>query len=402
MQEAGQTPSHEWVQKRDARVPLRAYRNLTAGNYLTALHQLQHAYLSWERTPTVANFLLWALNSVDPWDTAWALSGKGNVAVLPDTSALIEPEGAIAAALSDHHVVILMEAHSKPETRYFGARLLHALRAAGATHLAFETSRQATLDQFAHSGRLRPNTAVYAFEPARAHLLRTARALGLRLFAFDYVPEGPLPAALNRFLRGRLSDAEAINRERELYMAHNIVQQLLKREPTARVVVWTGEQHAMKRTPLGWRWQHPFMAAHLARLTDEEPFCVWQECVDLPALSTGPKLLISAHPTLQERGVDALVLHHRGATPARPSWLDQGSLSVAIPTVGAELVQAIPEAEGDKAVPTAQWLTHQQRDQAQLPPGRYILRGLQGKDVIVWQRRLMLTPSADQPAWPQR
>src|SRR5258708_5788262 len=144
MQEAGQTPSHEWVQKRDARVPLRAYRNLTAGNYLTALHQLQHAYLSWERTPTVANFLLWALNSVDPWDTAWALSGKGNVAVLPDTSALIEPEGAIAAALSDHHVVILMEAHSKPETRYFGARLLHALRAAGATHLAFETSRQAT------------------------------------------------------------------------------------------------------------------------------------------------------------------------------------------------------------------------------------------------------------------
>ncbi len=45
MQEAGQTPSHEWVQKRDARA-LRAYRNLTAGNYLTALHHLQHAYLS--------------------------------------------------------------------------------------------------------------------------------------------------------------------------------------------------------------------------------------------------------------------------------------------------------------------------------------------------------------------
>lgn len=395
MQEAGQTPSHEWVQKRDAHA-LRAYRNLTAGNYLTALHHLQHAYLSWERTPTVANFLLWALNSVDPWDTAWALSGKGTVAVLPETSALVEPGEAIAAALSDHRVVILMEAHSKPETRYFGARLLHALRAAGATHLAFETSRQATLDQFAHSGRLRPNTEVYAFDPSRAQLLRTARALGLRLFAFDYAPEGYIPAVLKRFLRGRQTSAETINRERELHMAHNIAQQLLKREPTARVVVWTGEQHAMKRTPPGWIWQHPFMAAHLARLTGEEPFCVWQECVDWPALSAGPKLLIGDHPTLQERGVDALVLHHRGATPARPSWLEQGSLSVAIPAVGAELVQAIPAAEGDEAVPTAQWLTHKQ-DQVQLPPGRYILRGLQGKDVIVWQRMLMLMPSADPP-----
>lgn len=369
--------------------PLRAYQNLTAGKYLTALHQLQRAYISWERTPTVANFLLWALNSVDPWGTAWTLSGKGTVAVLPDTNALVEPEEAIAAALSDHRVVILMEAHSKPETRYFGARLLHALRAAGATHLAFETSRQSTLDQFAQSGRLQPHTEVYAFEPSRAHLLRTAHTLGLRLFAFDYSPEGHIPAALKRFLPGRLSDAETINHERELHMAHNIVQQILKREPTARVVVWTGEQHVMKRTPPGWIWPHPFMAAHLALLTGEEPFCVWQECVDLPALSASPKLLIGDHPTLQDRGVDALVLHHRGATPARPSWLEQGSLSVEILALGAELVQAIPAAEGDKAVPMVQWLTHKQHDHVQLPPGRYILRGLQGKDVVVWQRMLM-------------
>ena len=377
-------------------LPLRAYRDLTAGHYLTALHHLQHAYLSWERTPTVANFLLWALNSVDPWDTAWALSGKGTVAVLPDTSALVEPEEAIAAAFSNHRVVILMEAHSKPETRYFGARLLPALRAAGATHLAFETSRQATLDQFAHSGRLRPNTEVYAFDPSRAHLLRTARALGLRLVAFDYPPGGQLPARLHRFLCGRQASTEALNREREWYMAHNIVRQLLKREPPVRVVVWTGEQHAMKRTPPGWIWQHPFMAAHLARLTGEEPFCVWQECVDWPALSAGPKLLTGEHPTLQERGVDALVLHHRGATPACPSWLEQGTGAVAIPALGAELVQAIPAAEGEEAVPTAQWLTHTQQDQVRLPPGHYILRGLQGKDVIVWQR--VLLASADHPA----
>jgi hypothetical protein len=62
----------------------------------------------------------------------------------------------------------------------------------------------------------------------------------------------------------------------------------------------------------------------------------------------------------------------------------------------AELVQAIPEAEREEAVPTAQWLTHTQQDQVRLPPGHYILPGLQGKDAIAWQR--VLLASADHPA----
>jgi hypothetical protein len=209
--------------------------------------------------------LLWALNAVDPWQTAWALSGTGTDAVLPlDPSTLLASEDVVAAALGDQRVVILMEAHRHPETRYFGARLLLALRAAGATHLAFETSRQATLDRFAHSGQLRPDTEVYAFDPSRAQLLRTACALWLRLVAFDYPSKGHrYPSAgitralLTRLLWGRRSEAETVNREREWHMAHNIVEEILLRDPAARVVVWTGGQHAMKRTPPGWIWQIP-------------------------------------------------------------------------------------------------------------------------------------------------
>lgn len=364
------------------------YQSLTAGHYLTALRTLQSDTFSTEQTPWADDLLLWALNAVDPWGTAWSRSGPGGKA--PDIDDLADPSGPIAAAFETSRVVIVMEAHRAPETRYFGVQLLHILRAAGASHFAFEAPLQRPLDRFTKTGIVRPDTEPYAFEPSRASLLRAARTLGFTLVAFDYPTEGYARSTFRRLMH-HTPDAEAINRKRERDMAENIVRRILVPHPAARVVVWTGEQHAMKRTPPHWPWQHPFMAAHLAEIAGEEPFCVWQECVDLPALSAAPQILYGNHARLDELGVDAMVLHHRSSIPARPAWLVRTMEHVEVETAGAELIQMIPLREGRHATPAAQQLAHDaQRVSLSIPPDTYLMRGLSGSDVVVWQREIHL------------
>lgn len=108
-------------------------------------------------------------------------------------------------------------------------------------------------------------------------------------------------------------------------------------------------------------WWGPFMATHLAELTGEAPYCVGQELVDHPELSCAPGLLDGTHPLAHERGVDAIVLHHRGAAPAMPVWLQDGTISIRVRVEGAELAQLIPRGEGEHAVPAARFLQAQGR-----------------------------------------
>ncbi|MGI8968277.1 MAG: hypothetical protein ACR2GA_04145 [Chloroflexota bacterium] len=365
------------------------YQELQRGHYLSALRRLDEQYVSAEATPGAHNFLMWALNAMDPWGTrAWelthAITGTDLRSAGPDIS------GTLKAAIAKHRLVVLQERHALPETRYFGARMIRWLAEAGATHLAFEHSVQFSFDEFKHSRVVRPSTEVYAFDPSRAALLRAARDAGLEMVAFDFPPEGQLKRMLARLAHQLPSDAPAINRERERHMAENIVRLILEPRADARVVVWTGEQHAMRRVPEGW-WG-PFMATHLAELTGEQPFCVGQEIVDWPELVQGPRLLNGAHAWAQERGLDAIVLHHRGSASAAPDWLRADAMTIRIRVDGAQLVQAIPRSEGEGAVPVAQQLTHGSSDlHLYAPPGEYVLRGLTGDDTLAWRRSMEIT-----------
>src|SRR5690348_11358181 len=160
------------------------------------------------------NLLLWALNAVDPWNSAWEVSGPGDPFDLAGET--VHPsEERIARAVRSHRAVVLMESHRAPETTRFGAHLLLGLRAAGATHLAFETSLQPPLDRFQSSGVFRADTATYGFDPSRASLLRTARSLDLQLVAFDFTPVGTLGLAFQLLRR----DAETLSRRRDEAMA---------------------------------------------------------------------------------------------------------------------------------------------------------------------------------------
>lgn len=78
-----------------------------------------------------------------------------------------------------------MEGHAFPETQFFGAEIVAALGASGATHLAFETFRQAPLARYLRDGVLLPGTKGYGFAPGRAAVLRAARRAGMRIVAFD-------------------------------------------------------------------------------------------------------------------------------------------------------------------------------------------------------------------------
>src|SRR5690606_28723709 len=64
-----------------------------------------------------------------------------------------------------------------------------------------------------------------------------------------------------------------------------------------------------------------------------------------------PLALGADHPWSLERGVDGIILHHRGVRPAMPLWLSATRVRVPVDVRGAALVQAIPACEGRGAVP---------------------------------------------------
>lgn len=354
--------------------PRPAFGLLHEGRYLAALDTLTTEGV--DRT----GLRVRALNAVDPWDTAWQDSGGGEAFDLAGHPAPPLEDERLAEAMRSRRVVVLMESHRAPETVRLGARLLGSLKAAGATHLAFEANFQEPLDRFQASGCLRPDTTGYSFDPAQASLLRTARSLGLQLIAID-ISTYRLHDLGRMLVRGFVRELE---RRREECMAENVMG-ILKRDPAARVVVWTGEQHAMKRSLPGWN--HPYLAAHLTRLLGEEPFCAGQHAVDLGG-ATAPRLLAGTHPWAADRGLDTVILHHRTATPACPAWLQETLHLIDVEPDGAALVQAIPQDECAGAVPADQRLTHGRPQRLLVERGRYTLRGTGPGDQELWRRPL--------------
>jgi hypothetical protein len=356
------------------------HRDLVAGRYLTARARLLAA--GEERLVDLWNVWFWTLNAIDPWHEGWPVQA-GEPQAPAATLAAAEPDGLVVAAelaaeaVRHGRVVVLMERHALPETRWAGVRLLPALRRAGATHLAFEAWLQEPLDRARRERVVRAETAPYAYDPSRAALLRTAIALGLELVAFDHPTDAGQPIDSNA--------------ARERWMAENVRR--LAERPGARVVVWTGGQHAWKRVPS--HFEVPLFASWagdrtMAELLDD-PFCVGQAVLQEPPPGD-PGIVLADHPWAAGHGLDAVLVHARGGTPRRPSWIDEGRRPVAFPAAGARLVQAFPEAEGLEAVPADQALARGGGVTLTLPPGRYRCRGVDDADWPIWQRSLQLRP----------
>lgn len=309
----------------------RAYGALRRGRYLTALALFQQAEALFPGSPEVESLAMWASNSTGlKRQPARVLSvhREPGVTAKRDRQYRPDPLEALIEALKAHRIVIFMEDHGCPEHRLVGARLIELLAAAGATHLAWETNFQAGLDVLMVTGRCRPGTEVFGFDPGRANLLRCAQACGLQIVAFDMDIRDHFAIAPRRGL------PDATNRFREERMALHIKERILDRDPDARVVVWTGHQHALKACPPGLALPGPFMAQHLWRMTGLEPYCIYQcsattwdmgiyhwclEHLPLDQLR-GPILLRSSQDgcpaelehRIRELGVDAVIVHPGG------------------------------------------------------------------------------------------
>jgi hypothetical protein len=125
------------------------------------------------------------------------------------------------------------------------------------------------------------------------------------------------------------------------------------------------------------------MAAILAEIGREEPFCIGQ-ALAVGTVDEGPGLLPGDHSWSVEHGLDVALLHFRGPYARRPSWLHADHRSVTIAAGGARLVQAIPASEGPDAVPADQAMARAESASLALAPGRYLCRGIGDSDRLVW------------------
>jgi hypothetical protein len=365
-----------------------AHRDLLAGRYLAARARLLAAGDG--HREDLWNLWFWTLLSIDPWAEGWPVAA-GEPQAPADSLANAEPDGLAvveqlaAEATAAGRVVILMERHALPESRWAGVRLIPVLRRAGATHLVFECSDQERLDRAVREGVVRRDSAPYTYEPSRAALLRAAMRAGLTLTAFDY-PKDPdvLRAVLDRPMIPGLSGL------RERWMAENL-HALIAAEPDARIVVWTGGQHAWKRmpeyfsVPLFSSWaEDRTMAMVLTEIADGEPWCLGQALVHGPERQPGA--VRANHPWAAAHGLDAVLVHFRGAHRRCPSWIGDSRRSVKLSASGARLVQAFAESEGPDAVPADQAIARNAEVTLMLTPDRYLCRGVDDSERLVWQQ----------------
>ena len=226
----------------------------------------------------------------------------------------------IADQAADTRVVIINEAHDRPQHREFTKTLATRLAPLGYTHFAAEAFEPDTLvnDEFPYA---RTNFGNYVNEPVFGSLVRTAKELGLELVAYD-VNVGDSEWDLDL--------VEAINR-REERQATRLAEVVGELPESGRILIHAGYTHAAEvpimgpdRNPLEW------MAARLKRLTGINPLTIDQtDC-----LSDSDRIQLAGPSPRHVNGQYDVMVAHPALTFAdgRPEWRSEGAITnVAIP-----------------------------------------------------------------------
>jgi hypothetical protein len=402
---------------------------LRQGNYLGALRVLQEERWEESRNPPQPSSRLFgmqilaevlgavgryreaqeAFNRREPRPAPPPLPSARELKAARDVP-LVPAEQLVLDAAREHQIVILNETHYHPEHRAFGARLIPRLRALGVKYFALETDGQGELDEAMRTGRVLVTTDPYAFEPQRAELLRAVLRSGMKMVAFDRLTSAEQAEVGRDPIRGIPA--------REAAMARNIDEQILHRDPGAKILIWVGMGHACKQ-PLEVNGKmEPFMALRLWQRTGIEPFTIYQltdsgdpalddrlyrlvaksagrsfqepKAVRLPLASFSEKIpeTLRHHPLyagMVEGGLDAVILHPPDpweTAAGRPAWLRRDGAAELLgivrrgeaPCEGC-LVQALVAGDGDLGAPADQVLTDSRGEyHLRLRPGRYRLR----------------------------
>lgn len=314
----------------------------------------------------------------------------------------------IASAVAGRRILVVNEAHHRPQTRLLTLALLPKLRAQGFDHFAIEGLDPADTG-LAARGYPTEKSGYYTQEPLYGEIVREALRLGFVVHAYE-----PQDA-------GRMTP-----QERETAQAETL-RAILEKDPHARLFVHAGYAHADKaagRLPENAR---P-MAAELGRLTGVEPYTVDQTMLGSGDMSdsTSPyRQMVESFPIqvssvlVPRKGGPAwsyrpgyhdvtVLLPRPDPSEMRPAWLSRDGLRRALRIKAAAcngsfpcVFEAFHASEGDDAIPADQFVlvgTADGRWPLYLAPGSYRLR-IRGEDGAVMSVRpveITETPAVQQ------
>lgn len=172
----------------------------------------------------------------------------------------------LADRTKNEQIVIISEAHQKPQHRVFTLNLLESLYKNGFRYLGLETltpnivdSTQNLMDTLLNKRGYPLNngiTGYYTREPQMGNLVRKALDLGFELFAYEAMPR---------------------KEERDLQQAHNI-EKFLAKHPNQKIVIHCGWYHAIESNYPKRRKDH-YLAYHLKKLTGIDPLTIYQDAL---------------------------------------------------------------------------------------------------------------------------
>lgn len=282
---------------------------------------------------------------------------------------------AIVAAARDRQIVILNEAHHVSRHRAFATLLARELRKLGFEYLAVETLDNRTPEPVAglrERGYPLADDGYYGKEPLFGDFLRRSLAAGYQPVAYEF----------SAYV-GELAKLSAVERQiqREDGQAQNIIDQVLVKNPRARIFVYVGHGHVNKGlSDVGGR-KIGLMAEQLRVKSGIDPLCIDQVLDSWPKLAERDQPLVDE--VLKTFSGDAFVMAKRTGTdywnngrvdiqvwhrPAllrqgREHWLSMNGYrkpktipSKLLPRQGRRLVQAFVAGESANAVPMDQVL----------------------------------------------
>jgi len=316
---------------------------------------------------------------------------------LPDTTGfdVIPAVDWIATQAGGRQVIMVNEAHHKPQTRLLILALLPRLRALGFTHFAAETF----LDQPMQAGYPTAKSGYYTREPVFAEIVREAARLGYTLVPYEFTDKG-----------------DESQQARETGEARNLAE-VLARDPEARILVHAGYGHVSKSAGTQPDDADP-MALEFMRLTGlpvltiDQTRLTWEDGHAAERLSrefnvTSPSVLLdretgSAWSAFPDQFDANVVLPASPASALRPDWLELGGRRRAVTVDMASCIGHLPclaEAryanEGNDAIPADQFVVLAPEETGTplyLAPGEYRLR-LLGNDGTSLADHALIVPS---------
>lgn len=298
--------------------PGKMYSFISNGDYFTPLNILKSKESDYLKSPLKNSFvqvMATILSYTGRYDEAQqyfdSVFSKPNTLELPSDFSLFYAENAVRAIVKEsqyHSVLMINEAHHVPETRILTTALLKPLYKRGFRYLAAETFSSDGILETLKKGMPVRATGFYTADPVFSNLVREALKVGYKLVPYEYEENCDYQ-----------TDSKGCQDRRERGQARNLVDRILKFDPTAKILVHAGYGHIDK---LGGSSSFPWipMAKYFKEFSGIEPYSINQ--IDSRSRS---------RTEVESQGYRKLVEHFQVSSPIVLVSKNSGKLWSAFP-----------------------------------------------------------------------